>query len=87
MTRFANPRMEHRLEQIAADGAIKLPLRLLAPARELLAEVREPARICRVVAAWLRRLESAACGPVEEEVAAAVAGAGSPARRPSARWR
>ena len=34
----------------------KLPLRLLAAARELLASGREPARICRVVAAWLRRL-------------------------------
>ena len=84
VTRFANPRMGHRLEQIGSDGAIKLPLRLLAPARELLAEGREPVRICHVVAAWLRRLggdggESPAAGAVEEEIAAAVAGAPSPA--------
>ena len=80
VTRFANPRMAHRLEQIGADGAIKLPLRLLAPARELLAARREPVRICLVVAAWLRRLAAgAAAGAVEEEIAAAVAGASSPA--------
>ena len=80
VTRFANPRMGHRLEQIGSDGAIKLPLRLLAPARELLASGREPERICVVVAAWLRRLaEGAAAGAVEEEIAAAVAGAAGPA--------
>ena len=80
VTRFANPRMGHRLEQIGSDGAIKLPLRLLAPARELLASGREPVRICRVVAAWLRRLAGgAAAGAVEEEIAAAVDGAPSPA--------
>ena len=85
VTRFANPRMEHRLEQIAADGARKLPLRLLAPARELLAAGREPAGICLVVAAWLRWLAGdggraqAAADALHGEVAAAVAGAGSPA--------
>ena len=77
--------MEHRLEQIAADGARKLPLRLLAPARELLAAGREPAGICLAVAAWLRWLageggrSQAAADPLHREVAAAVAGAGSPA--------
>jgi len=79
VARFANPRMEHRLEQIAADGALKLPLRLLAPARDLLAAGREPAGICRVVAAWLRWIPERARSPVEIEVATAVAGAGSPA--------
>jgi len=79
VTRFANPRMGHRLEQIGSDGAIKLPLRLLAPARELLAAGKEPAAICLAVAAWLRRMEVAASGAVEEEVATAVAGTGSPA--------
>ncbi len=79
LARWSNPRMAHRLEQIGIGGAMKLPPRLLAPARELLAEGGEPAGICLAVAAWLRRLESAARGPLEEEVAAAVAGAGSPA--------
>jgi len=80
VTRFANPRMGHRLEQIGSDGAIKLPLRLLAPARELLADGHEPAGIARVVAAWLRWIaDGSADGAVEEEIAAAVSGAGSPA--------
>jgi fructuronate reductase len=85
LARFANARMRHRLEQIATDGARKLPLRLLAPARELLAEGREPAGICLAVAAWLRWLTGeggrphAAADPLHGEVAAAVAGAGSPA--------
>ena len=85
LARFANARMRHRLEQIATDGARKLPLRLLAPARELLAEGHEPAGICLAVAAWLRWLAGeggrphAAADPLHGEVAAAVAGAGSPA--------
>ena len=79
LTRWSNPRIAHRLEQIATGGANKLPARLLAPARELLAAGEEPGAICLAVAAWLRRLESVADGAVEEEVAAAIAGAGSPA--------
>jgi fructuronate reductase len=79
LTRWSNPRIAHRLEQIGTDGAMKLPLRLLPAARDLLADGREPAGICLAVAAWLRRVASAATGPLEEEVAAAVAGASSPA--------
>jgi fructuronate reductase len=84
LTRFANPRMRHKLEQIASDGARKLPLRLLAPARELLAAGREPAGICLAVAAWLRWLAGedgqaqASADSLHGEVAAAVAGATSP---------
>jgi fructuronate reductase len=80
VARFANRRMVHRLEQIAGDGARKLPLRLLAPARDLLAAGREPAQICLVVAAWLRWLAGqTAADALHGEVAAAVAGASSPA--------
>jgi fructuronate reductase len=49
--RFANPRIHHRLQQIATGAADKIPLRLLAPARELRAAGREPVLIDRVVAA------------------------------------
>jgi fructuronate reductase len=79
LARWSNPRIAHRLAQIGTDGAMKLPLRLLPAARDLLADGQEPAGIALAVAAWLRRLESAACGALEEAVAAAVAGAGSPA--------
>ncbi|HEX5617925.1 MAG TPA: mannitol dehydrogenase family protein [Solirubrobacteraceae bacterium] len=49
--RFANPRIHHRLQQIATGAQHKIPLRLLAPARELRAAGREPVLIERVVAA------------------------------------
>jgi fructuronate reductase len=51
LERFANPRMHHRLAQIATGAEHKIPLRLLAPARELRAAGREPVLIERVVAA------------------------------------
>jgi fructuronate reductase len=85
LARFANARMRHQLEQIASDGARKLPLRLLAPARELLAAGREPAGICLAVAAWLCWLageggrSQAEADALHGAVAAAVAGAGGPA--------
>jgi fructuronate reductase len=51
LERFANPRLGHRLEQIAAGAEDKLPQRLLAPARELRAAGIEPLGIERVLAA------------------------------------
>ena len=83
--------MAHRLEQIAAGGANKLPPRLLAPARELLAEGREPARICLVVAAWLRRLGGADGESPRRARSRRRSRPPSPARRalarpPSGRW-
>ena len=42
LERFANPRIAHRLEQIATGAEQKLAQRLLPPARELLAAGREP---------------------------------------------
>jgi fructuronate reductase len=49
--RFANPRIRHRLAQIATGAEDKIPLRFLAPAEELRAAGREPVLIERVVAA------------------------------------
>ena len=51
LDRFANPRIGHRLEQIAAGAEHKIPQRLLPSARELRALGREPVLIERVVAA------------------------------------
>jgi fructuronate reductase len=51
LERFANPRMHHRLAQIATGAEHKIPLRLLAPARELRAAGREPVLIERVISA------------------------------------
>ncbi len=42
--RFANPRIRHRLDQIAADGSQKLPVRILPVLRRERAAGRVPAR-------------------------------------------
>ena len=54
LARFANPRITHRLAQIAADGPHKLPQRLLAPAAEIIAAGGEPRLICLALAGFLR---------------------------------
>jgi fructuronate reductase len=53
MTRFANPSLGHRTTQVAADGSVKLPIRLLATARERLDAGAEPAWVALAVAAWM----------------------------------
>jgi fructuronate reductase len=50
LERFANPRMEHALAQIANGAEHKIPQRLGPPADELRAAGREPVLIDRVVA-------------------------------------
>ena len=72
--RFANPRMGHRLEQIAADGSQKLPARLLPVARERLAAGAEPRWVALAVAAWALHLRGDAvhdegAAPVREALA------------------
>jgi fructuronate reductase len=67
--RFANPRMRHRLEQIAVDGSQKLPARLLPVARERLAAGAEPCWVALAVAAWVLHLRGDA---VRDEGAAAL---------------
>jgi len=52
--RWANPRIAHRLAQIATGAEQKLALRLVPPARELLAAGKDPQRIAAVIAAWGR---------------------------------
>jgi fructuronate reductase len=56
--RFANPRMAHRLEQIATDGAQKLPARLLPVARERRAQGAEPRWVALVVAAFALHVQA-----------------------------
>ena len=54
LERFRNPRIEHRLEQIAAGAEHKIAQRLLPAAEELRAAGREPVLIERVVRRALR---------------------------------
>lgn len=54
--RFANPRIHHRLDQIAADGSQKIPIRILPALRRERAEGRLPAGATRPLAAWVCHL-------------------------------
>ncbi len=75
--RFANPRIEHRLEQIAADGSQKLPVRIVPVLRRERAAGRLPEGALRVLAAWLAHLRGAGApvqDPRGEELVASAAG-------------
>ena len=54
VSRFANPALPHRTQQIAMDGSQKLPQRLLATARDNLAAGRAIALLTLAVAGWMR---------------------------------
>ena len=54
LARFRNPALRHRTAQIAMDGSQKLPQRLLAPIRDLLAMGAPIDRPALGVAAWMR---------------------------------
>ncbi|MFI7542431.1 mannitol dehydrogenase family protein [Actinoplanes sp. NPDC049599] len=78
--RWSNPRIQHRLAQIAADGSLKLPVRILPVLRAERAAGRMPAGAVGAVAAWIAHLRGAGA-PVRDAAADAVlaAAAGSPA--------
>ncbi|MFZ2102010.1 MAG: mannitol dehydrogenase family protein [Oricola sp.] len=54
MARYANPGIRHRTWQIAMDGSLKLPQRLLGSIAENLAAGRSPKGLFLVIAAWIR---------------------------------
>ncbi len=56
ITRFANPALAHRTQQIAMDGSQKLPQRLLGTVRDRLAAGLSVARLGVGIAAWLHYL-------------------------------
>ena len=59
LARLANPRIRHRLAQIAADGSEKLPARILPVLRAERAAGRLPEAATRVLAAWICHLRGA----------------------------
>lgn len=64
--RFANPRVAHRTAQIAQDGSLKVPMRLLATARDASAKGAPFGAVAVAVAAWLlflRRMPQAVVDP------------------------
>jgi fructuronate reductase len=54
VTRFGNPALPHRTQQIAMDGSQKLPQRLLATVRENLIAGRSIDMLALAVAGWMR---------------------------------
>jgi fructuronate reductase len=54
VARFANPALQHRLQQIAMDGSQKLPQRLVQPARERIASGQTFDALALAIAAWMR---------------------------------
>jgi len=56
LERFANRRIRHRLDQIAADGSQKLPMRILPVLGAERSAGRVPEGALRVLAAWISHL-------------------------------
>ncbi len=56
LKRFANPNIAYRTGQVATDGSLKIPQRLLPVAAQLLSEGKIPDGIAIVLAAWVRFL-------------------------------
>ena len=73
VARFTNPRIRHRLAQIAADGSQKVPIRLLTVMRGERGAGRMPEGAVRMLAAWIGHLrgigapiDDAGAGPYRE---------------------
>jgi fructuronate reductase len=54
LTRFDNTALHHKTAQIATDGSLKVPQRIVAPLRELIAMGRPTPMLCFALAAWIR---------------------------------
>jgi fructuronate reductase len=54
MTRFRNPALPHRTQQIAMDGSQKLPQRLLGTVRDRIARGAPTRHLALAVAGWIR---------------------------------
>jgi fructuronate reductase len=53
LERFANPALKHRTAQVAMDGSVKLPVRLLGTVRDRLAAGSGPRFASLAVAGWM----------------------------------
>jgi fructuronate reductase len=89
LERFANPALRHRTVQVAMDGTQKLPQRLLATARDLLAGGRSPRLTAFAVAGWMRYVtaghsETGAPLPVDDPLATRIAAVTAAADSPAA---
>jgi fructuronate reductase len=78
LERFANPRIRHRLAQIAMDGSQKVPIRVLPVVRGERAAGRMPDGAVRILTAWIDHLHGIGA-PVSDAGAASYQDAGSAA--------
>jgi fructuronate reductase len=69
--RFTNPRIRHALDQIAADGTQKLPVRILPILRRERAAGRVSVGATRVLGAWVCHLRGLGA-PVNDPLAASI---------------
>ena len=77
LERFPNPRVRHRLAQIAADGSTKLVVRILPTIRAERAAGRIPTGCATAIAAWVLHLRGRGVAVNDTGAAAAQAAAGS----------
>ena len=77
LERFSNPRVRHRLAQIAADGSTKLVIRFLPTIRAEREAGRIPVGCAVAVAAWLLHLRGHGAPVNDTGAAAAQAAAGT----------
>lgn len=54
LQRFQNPKIRHRTWQIAMDGSLKMPLRVISSIEDNLTLDRIPSRLFLALAAWMR---------------------------------
>ncbi|RZU12195.1 fructuronate reductase [Kribbella rubisoli] len=82
LERFANPALKHRTRQVAMDGSVKLPVRMLGTVRDRLAAGAEPRTISLAVAAWMVYVLRTPDldDPQADKLKAAVAGVSEPAK-------
>ncbi len=71
LRRFTNARIQHRLDQVAVDGSLKLPVRVLPTLRAERAAGRSAEAGARILAGWLCYLRGDA-GPVKDARAESV---------------
>jgi fructuronate reductase len=80
LERFANPALKHKTTQVAMDGSVKLPVRLLGTIHDRLAADAEPVQAALAVAAWMVYVARSTTvdDPQAERLKRATATAGTP---------
>ena len=78
LQRFENPAIQHQLAQIAWDGSLKLPIRILGTIADAICAHHPLARLALPVAAWMHfiRTRAAAATPIVDPLGEQLAACG-----------